>query len=53
MKTSEDARLGGLYASACCGEEQVFCQWETLSRCPRCHQLCAWELVFPSGFFPS
>ena len=45
MKTSEDAHRSGLYASNCCGEELVFYKHDTFWRCPRCHNLCEWELV--------
>ena len=45
MKTSEDAYRSGLYASDCCGEELVFYKHDTFCRCPRCHNLCEWELV--------
>jgi pyruvate-formate lyase-activating enzyme len=45
MRTSEDARRSGLYASDCCGEELVFYKHDTFWRCPRCHNLCEWELV--------
>ena len=45
MRTSEDAGRSGLYASGCCGEELVFCKHDTFWRCPRCHNLCEWELV--------
>ena len=45
MKTSEEARQSGLYASACCGEELLFGKGDTLWRCPQCQHLCDWELV--------
>jgi hypothetical protein len=45
MKTSEDARQSGLYASECCGAELVFYKHDTFWRCPRCHSLCQWELL--------
>jgi hypothetical protein len=45
MKTSEEARRSGLYASACCGEELLFGKGDTLWRCPQCQHLCDWELV--------
>jgi hypothetical protein len=45
MKTSEDARELGLYASDCCGEELIFDENDCFSRCPRCERLCEWELI--------
>jgi hypothetical protein len=45
MKTSEDVRTLGLYASNCCGEEIIFDTNDCFSRCPRCEGLCEWELV--------
>jgi hypothetical protein len=45
MKTSEDARRSGQYASECCGEKLVFGKGETFWRCPRCQHLCEWELL--------
>jgi hypothetical protein len=45
MKTSEDVRESGLYASDCCGEELIFAENDCFSRCPRCEGLCEWELV--------
>jgi hypothetical protein len=50
MKTSEEARDSGLYASACCGEELLFGKGDTLWRCPQCQHLCDWELVQIAGF---
>lgn len=43
MRTSEDARLSGLYGSECCGEELIFTKGDTFWRCPQCHHLCDWE----------
>lgn len=45
MRTSDDAPQSGLYASECCGEELVFHKHDTLWRCPRCQNLCEWELL--------
>jgi hypothetical protein len=45
MKTFDDVRTLGLYASDCCGEELIFDEDDCFSRCPRCAQLCGWELV--------
>jgi hypothetical protein len=53
VKTSEDARQSGLYASSCCGEETFFGEGDTLPRCPLCWQLCEWDLVFHLGYFPT
>ena len=53
MRTSEDARQSALYASSCCGEETFFGEGDTLTRCPRCQQLCEWELLFPLAHFSS
>jgi hypothetical protein len=45
MKTSEDVRELGLYASDCCGEELIFAENDCFSRCARCERLCEWELI--------
>ena len=45
MKTSEDVRELGLYASDCCREELIFDKNDCFSRCPRCERLCEWELI--------
>lgn len=45
MKTSDDVRELGLYATDCCGEERMFDKNDCFSRCPRCQGLCEWELV--------
>ena len=45
MRTSEDVGRSGLYASECCGEELAFYKHDTFWRCPRCHNLCQWELI--------
>lgn len=34
MKTSEEARELGLYASECCSEELIFDRGDTFVRCP-------------------
>ena len=52
MRTSEDARQSGLYASECCGEEQIFNKDDTFWRCPQCQQLCEWELLKIVVAFP-
>ena len=45
MRTSEEARKSGLYASECCAVELIFTQGDTFWRCPRCQRLCEWELL--------
>ncbi len=45
MSTSHDVRELGLYVSDCCGEELIFFENDTFSRCPRCERLCTWELA--------
>lgn len=45
MRTSEDVRNLGVYASECCGEEMIFETGDTFCRCPRCHRLCQWGLI--------
>lgn len=45
MKTSEDVREGGLYASECCGEEVIVAEGATFTRCPKCERRCEWEMV--------
>jgi hypothetical protein len=45
MKTTDDVREAGLYASECCVEEVEFDAGDCFSRCPRCHKLCEWEPV--------
>ena len=45
MRTSEDVQELGLYATDCCGEEQIFDRKDCFTRCPRCERLCEWELV--------
>jgi len=45
MRTSEDARQSGLYASDCCDAELIFIHGDTFWRCPRCQRLCEWELL--------
>ena len=45
MRTAEDVRELGLYASSCCGEELIFDESDCFSRCPRCERLCEWDLV--------
>ena len=45
MRTAEEARESGLYASECCAVELIFTQGDTFWRCPRCQRLCEWELL--------
>ena len=45
MKTTEDVLELGLYASECCNEELIFFKSDCFSRCPRCEELCKWQLV--------
>ncbi len=45
MRTSEDARELGLYASSCCGGEMIFDKDECFMRCPRNERLCEWTLL--------
>ena len=45
MKTGQDVRELGLYASDCCLEEMLFDANDSFSRCPHCSRLCEWELV--------
>jgi len=45
MRTSQEARQSGLYASDCCAEELIFMQGDTFWRCPQCKRLCDWELL--------
>jgi hypothetical protein len=44
MKTGQIVTDLGLYASECCSEELIFDTGDTLVRCPRCNQLCVWEM---------
>jgi hypothetical protein len=45
MKTGQDVRELGLYASDCCLQEMLFDKDESFSRCPKCSGLCEWYLV--------
>jgi hypothetical protein len=45
MRTSENVRELGLYASSCCGEELIFDKGDCFMRCPKCERLCEWELL--------
>jgi hypothetical protein len=45
MKTGNDVRELGLYSSECCLQEILFDAGDSFSRCPRCSNLCDWEVV--------
>jgi hypothetical protein len=45
MKTGEDVRELGLYATECCLQEALFDSGDCFSRCPQCANLCDWEVV--------
>jgi hypothetical protein len=45
VKTGQDVRESGLYASDCCAAEMLFDSDDSFSRCPRCLRLCEWEPV--------
>jgi hypothetical protein len=45
MKTGKDVQKFWLYASDCCLQEIMFDSGESFSRCPRCANLCDWEMV--------
>ena len=45
MRTGKDVFEAGLYVSDCCLQELLFAKDDSFSRCPRCLQLCEWELV--------
>jgi hypothetical protein len=45
MKTAERVHKLALYASDCCGDEVVFDTSDYFCRCPKCDQLCHWDLV--------
>jgi len=45
VKTGQDVREFGLYASDCCVQEVLFDKDDSFSRCPRCLRLCEWEPV--------
>ena len=44
MRISEDVLDLGLYTSDCCSQELIFDTGDTFCRCPRCENLCRWEL---------
>ncbi len=45
MKTGQDVIEGGLYASECCGEEEMLEKDASFPRCAKCKGLSTWELV--------
>jgi|GEM_PF-4974854 len=45
MKTGESVLELGLYASECCLQEALFDKGDSFSRCPRCSNVSAWEVV--------
>jgi hypothetical protein len=49
VKTGQDVRELGLYASDCCLQELFFDKDDSFSRCPRCLRLCEWEAVDAAG----
>ncbi len=44
MKTGENVETLGLYSTDCCNMELIFEVGDTFCRCPRCQNLCQWEL---------
>jgi hypothetical protein len=45
MKTGQDVLETGLYASDCCGEEEMLEKDASFPRCMKCKALSTWELV--------
>ena len=45
MKTGQDVIERGLYATECCGEEEILEKDASFPRCKRCHGLSQWESV--------
>jgi hypothetical protein len=45
MKTGQDVIEAGLYASECCGEEELLEKDASFPRCSKCKGLSVWELV--------
>jgi len=45
MKTGQDVIEAGLYASECCGEEEVLEKDDSFPRCMKCKGLSLWEPV--------
>lgn len=44
MRTGQTVDELGLYSTECCSAELIFDVGDTWVRCPRCHQVCEWEL---------
>jgi hypothetical protein len=45
MKTGQDVKETGLYASECCGEEVMLEKDACFPRCEKCKGLSTWEPV--------
>jgi hypothetical protein len=45
MKTGQDVIVSGLYASDCCGEEEMLEKDTCFPRCAKCKGLSTWEAV--------
>jgi hypothetical protein len=45
MKTGQDVLETGLYASDCCGVEQMLEKDASFPRCTKCKALSTWEMV--------
>jgi hypothetical protein len=45
MKTGQDVKETGLYASECCGEELMLEKDAAFPRCVKCESLSIWEMV--------
>jgi hypothetical protein len=45
MKTGQDVLETGLYASECCGEEELLEKDASFPRCTKCMSLSNWEEV--------
>jgi hypothetical protein len=45
MKTGQDVVETGLYASECCGEEEMLEKDASFPRCRKCKGLSTWEAV--------
>jgi len=44
MRTGQTVDELGLYSTECCSAELIFDVGDTWVRCPRCHEVCKWEL---------
>jgi hypothetical protein len=45
MKTGQDVIEPGLYASECCGQEEMLEKDASFPRCSKCKGLSKWEVV--------